>query len=75
MKTLGIIFISLAILIFWLGFFVFAPFIADKIPLGEWQGFMQTMVYILVGWYCTSVNTYIIWYFYNPRREIRCNDI
>ena len=51
MKIFGLVLMALAVIIFWLCFFRLAPYVAGTIPVGEWQSFFQTVVYIVVGWF------------------------
>jgi hypothetical protein len=50
MKTLGLVVMATAILIFYLIFFQLAPWIAGLIPAGDWTPFLRFLVYIAVAW-------------------------
>lgn len=50
MKILGSFFCCLAIIIFWLCFFVFAPFLCKLVPLSEWKGLIDVIIYIFIAY-------------------------
>lgn len=51
MKVLGLGLIGIAVAIFYGVFFCFAPFVANTIPVGEWQHFIQ-IVSVCSLWVC-----------------------
>jgi hypothetical protein len=50
MKALGIVLIGIGITLFLLCFFVFAPFLCKLIPQGEYKGFFDAVIYLIIAW-------------------------
>lgn len=42
---------AVAFFVFWLIFFGLAPAITSVIPQSDWKGFLDIVVYVIIGWF------------------------
>lgn len=50
MKIFGLVLILLGVIIFWFCFWVAAPYVQSLIPISQWKGLIDLIIYILIAW-------------------------